>query len=84
MADPKESKKHHRRRQVFWGDVEIYEFPNVLGDNPAANDGAPLTIGWKHTTKETLDIGYYEYKRLNVVPRRRRKELLISGPARDA
>jgi len=84
MTGPKEiNNKKNRRRRVCWGDVEIYEFPNILGDNPAANEGSPLTIGWKHTSKETLDIDYYEYTRLIVVPRRRRKHLLISGPARD-
>ena len=84
MTGRSESKEQHNRRHVCWGDVEIFEFPNMLGDNPAAGEGAPLTIGWKHVRKETLDIEYYEFTRIQLNPRRRRKELFLSGPARDA
>lgn len=83
MTGPKENQKYHCSHRVCWGDVEIYEFPNVLGDNPAVSEGAPLTIGWKHTKKETIDIEYYEYLRIQLKPRKRRKDLLLSGPARD-
>jgi hypothetical protein len=72
-----------RRSGICWGDLEIYEFPNILGDNPATSDGgAPITIGWKHENKSVVGIDYYEFLRQSH-PRRKRKELAISGGQRD-
>ena len=72
-----------KKVEVCWGDLVIYEFPNILGDNPATSDGgAPLAIDWKHEHKNTLAVDYYEFLR-QTHPRRKRKELLISGGARD-
>jgi hypothetical protein len=69
-------------REVCWGDLVIYEFPNILGDNPGVSDGAPLTIGWKHENKSTIGLDYYEYLRQNR-PRRKRRELIMPSAARD-
>jgi hypothetical protein len=49
--------------QVSFGDVEIREYPYVLGDNPACSSGAPLTIGWKPQEAYTLDVEVYDYTR---------------------
>jgi hypothetical protein len=69
--------------RVKWGDVRIYVFPNLLGDNPAASDdGAPLTIGWKHESKKVIDVDSFEDIRQNK-PKRKRKDLIIPGPSRD-
>jgi hypothetical protein len=67
---------------VYWGDLEIFEFPNMLGDNPGVSEGAPLTIGWKHESRDVVGIEYYEYFR-QTRPRRRRKDLIMSSAARD-
>lgn len=69
-------------RELCWGDLVIYEFPNILGDNPGVSEGAPLTISWKHENKNVVAVDYYEYLRQNR-PRRRRKDLVIPSPARD-
>lgn len=69
-------------KEVCFGDLVIYEFPNILGDNPAVSEGAPLTIGWKHDSKNVLGVDYYEYLRQSR-PRRRRKELIVASAARD-
>lgn len=67
---------------VCFGDLTIYEFKNVLGDNPAVSEGAPLTIGWKHETMNVIALDYYEFLR-NQRPRRRRKDLVIPSTSRD-
>lgn len=77
------SKDKKKKRGVYWGDLVIYEFPNILGDNPATSDGgAPLSIGWKHQQKNVVAVDYYEFLRQSH-PRRKRKDLVISGGARD-
>src|SRR6056300_1734340 len=67
---------------VQFGDLVIYEFPNILGDNPGVSEGVPLSIGWKHNSKNVVGVDYYEFLRQNR-PRRRRKELVIPSAARD-
>jgi hypothetical protein len=67
---------------VCFGDLEIFEFPNILGDNPGVSEGAPLSIAWKHESKNVVAVDYYEYLRQSR-PRRRRKELVIASAARD-
>jgi len=79
------SKKKDRdgdKREVCFGDLIIYEFPNLLGDNPGVSEGAPLTIGWKHENKNVVAVDYYEFLRSSR-PRRKRKELVIPSAARD-
>ena len=76
------NKEHHHNREVCFGDLEIYEFPNILGDNPGVSEGAPLSIGWKHESKNIVGVDYYEFLRQNR-PRRKRKELVIQSAARD-
>lgn len=67
---------------VCFGDLTIYEFKNMLGDNPAVSEGAPLTIGWKHESVDVVAVDYYEFMR-NQRPRRRRKDLIIPSTSRD-
>lgn len=77
-----EENRKASRRSVCWGKMVIMEFPNMLGDNPGVSEGAPLTIGWKHSSKSAVDIDYYEYMRLTQ-PRRRRKDLVMKSAERD-
>lgn len=69
-------------RGVCFGDCVIYEFKNLLGDNPGVSEGAPLTIGWKHESKNVVGVDYYEFLRQSR-PRRKRKDLVIPSAARD-
>jgi hypothetical protein len=71
-----------KKRVVCWGDLIIYEFPNMLGDNPGVSEGVPLTIGWKYDSKNTVNIDYYEFLRQSH-PRRRRRELIMKSAERD-
>ncbi len=73
-----------QQKEVCFGDLVIFEFPNMLGDNPGVSEGAPLTIGWKHEAKNVVAVDYYEFLRQSGnKPRRRRKELVMSSTARD-
>lgn len=71
-----------KSKSVFFGDICIYEFPNKLGDNPGVSEGAPLTIGWKHESKNVVAVDYYEFMRQSK-PRRKRKDLIVPSAARD-
>lgn len=75
-------KSHKKNKEVAFSDLIIFEFPNLLGDNPGVSEGAPLTIGWKHVTKNVVAVDYYEYLRQSR-PRRKRRELVIPSAARD-
>lgn len=72
------------KKGVCWGDVTIYEFPNILGDNPAvSNGGSPITIGWKCQSMNTVDVEFYEYVRQSH-PRRSRRDLILKSGERDS
>jgi hypothetical protein len=77
-----ESKENVGPMEVSWGDLVIMEFPNILGDNPGVSEGAPLTIGWKYDSMNTVAIDYYDFLRQSN-PRRRRKELVMKSAERD-
>jgi hypothetical protein len=81
--DSSDEQNSSRTKRVSWGNLTIFVMPNLLGDNPAVSEGAPLTIGWKYESKTILAIDYYEYLRQSR-PRRRRRELVVPGANRDA
>jgi hypothetical protein len=83
-SDDKEaiSSRQSVKKNVRWGEMVVFEFPNMLGDNPAVSGGAPLTIAWNHVTVNTLTVEYNEFLRLKQ-PRRKRKDLVISSAQRD-
>ena len=68
--------------EISWLDLTVYEFPNILGDNPSVSEGVPLSIDWKHTKTSSIGIDFYEFMRKSS-PRRRRKDLVIKSGARD-
>ena len=71
------------RKLVRWGDVTIREHKSILGDHPGVSTGAPLTLDWRCQRETTFDVIEYEYTVRRCSPRRPRKELVLSGPARD-
>lgn len=73
-------------KQVAFSDIEIREYPYVLGDNPACSSGAPLTIGWKVQDSYTRNVDVYEFARKNERKRKaprvsvqRRAQILLSS-----
>lgn len=50
-------KKPKNERRVSFGQLEIYEFPSVLGDNPCVKSGgAPVTLGWWPIRKSIVSV----------------------------
>ena len=79
---PKRNIQKPPKKNVRWGEVVVYEFPNILGDNPAVSGGVPLTIAWKHVAVNTHSVDYNDFLRLEK-PRRKRKDLVLSSAQRD-
>jgi hypothetical protein len=69
-------------KTLHWGDLTVYEFDNLLGDNPSVSSGAPLTIGWKHNRKSVASVDAYELFLVSN-PRRSRKKMRMSKSKRD-
>ena len=76
------SSKKDSKKKISWGEIIVFEFPNMLGDNPAVSGGSPITIGWKHDTVDVFTVEYREYAKLKK-PRRKRKDLVLSSAQRD-
>ena len=47
-------------KTVSFNDLEIREYPIILGDNPGCSNGVPITIDWVYAEQEPLDIEEYE------------------------
>ena len=69
------------RKHVTFHEIQIYEFPVIIGDNPAISCGPPLSIGWYCYSTKTMKLDIYESTR-----RARRKttkaDLVISETKR--
>lgn len=68
-------------KKVIFDDIQIQEYAQILGDNPAVSDGVPVTIAWKHQNRYNMNINIYEYTR-EPMRRKGRKQLLISSKRR--
>ena len=47
-------------REITWNQIQVIEFPIILGDNPSCLQGVPITIGWQPQQIKYLDVDYYE------------------------
>jgi hypothetical protein len=65
--------QREQEKRVCFGSLTVFEFPTILGDNPACRIGPPLTIAWKHQDSFTLTVEDYE----NTRPERRRQTQMI-------
>jgi hypothetical protein len=59
---------------VSFGNVQIREYPIVLGDNPGGSSGPPLSIEWTHQSESSVPLDAYEQDRPN---RRDRAEMCM-------
>ena len=80
-TDPMSAESRHRRRKqnLQFGDLEIREFPLVMGDNPHC-EGAPLQLSWKPCNESVVDVDFYEFTR---DPRRSKKKMHMVGVDRE-
>lgn len=84
LKDPavgKTPSQEYDLKKVIFDKIQVREYPQIMGDNPAVSEGVPLTIGWDCQHKYHMNIDMYEYTR---APNRRRgrKKLLISSKRR--
>ena len=67
--DSIQSQKVFRRSLLRWGDIDIREYKQCLGDNPACSKGVPLQLDWEYTTLGTVPLNDFEK---------------VRGPTRDS
>eukprot|EP00980_Cylindrotheca_fusiformis_P005214 scaffold1118_cov135-Cylindrotheca_fusiformis.AAC.12 len=72
-------------KRVDFRDIEILEFPYILGDNPAVSGGAPIALGNDLEGRTTLEVDTYEScrkkrksRRKLVIPVHIRAQILLS------
>jgi len=74
--------------RVRFLNVTISEHPIIVGDNPGAHEGPPVTVAWESVSLVTIDIDQYEKDRngerrslgeMKIPPRKRRSMLLDLG-----
>ena len=49
--------------KVKFGDLTIYEFNTIMGDNPACTEGVPIALGNELLGTLTINIEFYERAR---------------------
>jgi hypothetical protein len=72
------SSRSMRKNVRFADDLEIFEFPIVLGDS-VCSSGAPIQISWKPSKKIIRNLEMHELCRdQSTVGRRTKKNLILS------
>ena len=66
-------------KRVSFHEIEILEFPTILGDNPAVSSGAPIALGYDLVGRTTVAVDVYEQHRGK---RKHRKKLVLPVDAR--
>ena len=61
-------------RRTSFTTISVREYEQCLGDNPATQEGAPITLDWKYKERKSITLDEYEENR---IPRRRRSELVL-------
>ena len=68
-------KKHDQpRRRTSFTTISVREYEQCLGDCPATQEGAPISLSWAYEERKSISLDEYEEARK---PRRRRSELVL-------
>lgn len=69
-------KKHHDqpRRRTSFTTISVREYEQCLGDCPATQEGAPISLSWAYEERKSISLDEYEEARK---PRRGRSELVL-------
>eukprot|EP00588_Corethron_pennatum_P028244 CAMPEP_0194318770 /NCGR_PEP_ID=MMETSP0171-20130528/15313_1 /TAXON_ID=218684 /ORGANISM="Corethron pennatum, Strain L29A3" /LENGTH=312 /DNA_ID=CAMNT_0039075767 /DNA_START=89 /DNA_END=1027 /DNA_ORIENTATION=- len=59
----KTESKSKQKCSVRFSDVEIRNYPLVLGDNPCCSYGPPVCLGWEHSSVDSTSLEFYEDNR---------------------
>jgi hypothetical protein len=62
----KQSSPSRQKQIVEFNRVTLYEFPMVLGDNPACSNGIPVQIDWKPQNISCRNFELFDAKRESV------------------
>ena len=61
-----QKQQHHHHQQnslVTFGTVELRQYKQCLGNNPACSDGPPVELDWKYDTIGTFPLDHFENAR---------------------
>ena len=68
-------KKHDQpRRRTSFTTISVREYEQCLGDCPATQEGAPISLSWAYEERKSISLDEYEEARK---PRRGRSELVL-------
>jgi len=65
---------------VRFGELQIREYPRIVGDNPGADGGPALAIDWEPQSEVTVKVSEYEELRPE---RRTLNQMLLSATTRE-
>ena len=69
------SNRIRNKRRVHFSNVEVREYPMILGDNPAVSSGPPITIDWEYSVRYQQDMD--EHIKMTPLPRRSEKQMVM-------
>ncbi len=73
-------KKHDQpRRRTSFTTISVREYEQCLGDCPATQEGAPISLSWAYEERKSISLDEYEEARK---PRRGRSELVLGAMER--
>ena len=76
VIDTNNEKKKSNKPRVKFANVEMRFYDRILGDNPACNDGPPVSLDWSYS-KNVFSTSLDEYE-THRLPRRTRRQLCMS------
>lgn len=62
------------RRRTSFTTISVREYEQCLGDCPATQEGAPISLSWAYEERKSIALDEYEEARK---PRRKRSELVL-------
>lgn len=66
-------------RRVGFGEVQVREYEQVVGDHPFCNSGCPLALGWEYADEEFESVSEHEHRKEHA---RNQDELRLSDRQR--
>jgi hypothetical protein len=89
VSPPKNTHSSKKKKTVSFDLIEVREHPRILGDNPSAKKGPPLSIGWYEPTDGRIlrySVDEYERRRFGKhshhpnSPMKKKKAVEIISP----
>jgi hypothetical protein len=64
--EQQQSKRRKREKTVKFNEVEVIEFPYMLGDNPSVSFGPPISMAHIHQDRFSVDLIEYDDAKENI------------------